>query len=144
MTQYQTPSHVRRSQAPSKSVATGFWMYENPPPEGQFSSSTSYESQSQPAATGEVFQGANFLPIIQPEELFSLESAVHFQSHSGAVEYSQPQAGPSTSYAVGTSSPSMLPSMLPPITIYEDAPPLQPPVMPTTHLPPNPYDQPPF
>lgn len=137
MTQYQTASHERKSQAPTKSTATGFWMYENLPPEEHFSSSTSYESQSQPA-TVEVFQGPNFLPFVQPEELFSLESAVHFQSHR-AIEYSQPQAGPSLSYAASSSS-----SMFPPISVYEDAPPLQPPIMPATHLPPNPYNQPPF
>lgn len=128
------------SQTPSKLATTGFWLYENPPSEAQFSSSTS-SYQSQPQATAEVFQGPTFLPFVQPEEeLFPLESTVHFHSHR-AVAYSQPQAGPSSSYggAGSTTSP-----MLPPISTYDDTPPLQPPVMPTTHLPPNPYNQPPF
>ena len=134
--QHQAP-HVK-SQAPSKSAITAFWLYENPPSEGQFSSSTSYQPQSQ--AT-EVFQSPTFLPFVEPgEDLFPLEPVMQFHSH-GAAAYSQSQAGPSSSYAGGGGSVSS--PMLPPISTYDDTPPLQPPVMPTTHLPPNPYNQPP-
>lgn len=134
-------SHVPQYQVPhmkSKPATTQSWLYENPPSEGHFSSSTGYESQLQ--AT-EMFQGASFLPFVQPDEdLFPLESAaVHFQSQQGAVVYSQPQVGPSSSYAVSSGSSAMLP----PISTYDDTPPLQPPIIPTT-LPPNPYNQSPF
>ena len=124
---YQTP-HAEGKAA----VASKPWLYGNVPslPSGEhFSSSTTYESPPT-----EMFQSTAYLPFVQPEEdLFSLESAVHFQSQQRAGVYSQPQAGPSSSY--GSSA------MLPPVSAYEDiVPPLQPPVT----LPPNPYNQPPY
>lgn len=127
--QYQTtPPRVK-----SKSAATGPWLYQNPPSR-HFSSSASYGSPSQ---STEVFQSPTFLPFVEAEEeLFPLESAVHFHPQRVGT-YSQPQAGPSSSYAVGSSSTALLP----PISTYDDTPPLQPPVVPTTM--PNPYNQPP-
>ena len=118
----------------SKLVTAGPWMYENPT-EGQFSSGASYgPSQTQP--TG-MFQHT-LLPFVQAEEeLFPLEPVVPFQPQ-GAIAYSQPQAGPSSSYAVGSSSPAMLP----PISTYGHDPSMQPPAMPTTL--PNPFNQSPF
>ena len=132
-------SHVPQYQVPhmkSKPATTQSWLYENPPSGGHFSSSTSYESQLQPT---EMFQDANFLQFVQSDEdLFPLESAtVHFQSQQGTGVYSQPQVGPSSSYALRSGSSAMLPAPI------SDTPPLQPPIIPTT-LPPNPYNQSPF
>ena len=129
---YQAPTHIMESKP---ATVTRPWVYENLPSEaGQFSSSTSYESQPHPT---ELFQGATILPFVQPEaeDLFiPLESAVHFQPQQQGVVYSR--ASGSSSFGSGSSS------ILPPISSYDDTPPLQPPVIPTT-LPPNPYNQPP-
>lgn len=121
----------------SRSATIGSWLYENLSSQAQFSSSASYASASQPT---EMFQGSVISPFGQPdEELFPLDPPMHFQPQR-AVVYSQPQLGSSSSYAVGSDSSA---AMLPLLSSYDDAPSLQPPVVPTS-LPPNPYNQPPF
>ena len=133
MAQEMGPPHMKSKLA---TVARP-WIYENPTPEGQFSSGTSYgPSQTQPT---EIFQDPSLLSFVQTEEqLFPLEPVVPFQSQR-VISYSQPpEASLSSSYAVGSSSPAMLP----PISTYGHAPIMQPPPMPTTL--PNPFNQSPY